>query len=299
MRIGVNGGGGHRSLQTVRKQASEAARDEFASYWLSQIFGVDALTALAVVAPDAPGIELGVAVVPTYPRHPSALAVQALTVQDATGGRLVLGIGPSHAAIVQGLWGYSFDRPYTHTREYLSALQTLLRGEAVDLVGEQVHVRGRVNTQAPPPVVLVAGLGPRMLELAGGEADGTVTWMCGVETVIGHIAPGVRAAAERAGRPEPRLVVGLPVCVTDEPERARAHAAEKLAVYGGLPSYRAMLDREGVSGPEGIAVIGREEEVSERLDALAAAGATDLRATTLDPTPEDAARTRALLKSRL
>lgn len=295
MRIGVNGGGGINRLEDALEQAREAQRDGFASYWLSQIGGIDALTALAVIGYAVPEIELGTAVVPTYPRHPSILASQALTAQAATGGRLVLGIGPSHKLLVEGMLGYSYDRPYSHTREYNEALSRFLRGEAVDFQGDQITARGKVSVVAEPPPVLIAGLGPRMLALAGGEADGTVTWMCGVKTVGQHIVPRVRAAAEAAGRPAPRVVVGLPICVTDEPQKARDQAAEKLALYGGLPSYRAMLDLEGAKGPEDIVVIGNEEQVRESLSILADSGATDLRATALCPTEEDAQRTRALL----
>lgn len=296
MKIGVNGGGGVHRLEDALEQARSAERDGFDSYWLSQIAGIDALTALAVVGREVPQLELGTAVVPTYPRHPMALAIQALTVQAATGGRLVLGIGPSHKLLVEGMLGYSFDRPYSHTREYNTALRKLLRGEATDFAGDQLTARGKVDVVAPPPPVLIAGLGPRMLALAGSEADGTVTWMCGIKTVTQHIVPRVRAAADAAERPAPRIVVGLPVCVTDDPKRARTLAAAKLALYGGLPSYRAMLDREGVAGPEEIAVIGDEAEVRESLQELAASGATDLRATELCPTSDDAERTRALLR---
>lgn len=296
MRIGINGGGGINCLEDALEQARAAGRDGFPSYWLSQITGIDALTALAVIGREVPDIELGTAVVPTYPRHPLALAVQALTVQAATGGRLVLGIGPSHKMLVEGMLGYSFDRPYSHTREYNQALSTLLRGEPTDFQGEQITARGKVGVEAQPPPVLIAGLGPRMLALAGREADGTVTWMCGLKTVGQHIVPRIRAAAEAAGRPAPRIVVGLPVCVTDEPARARSQAAETLALYGGLPSYRAMLDREGAKGPEDIVVIGNEGQVRESLEELSASGATDLRATELCPTEDDAQRTRALLR---
>lgn len=296
MKIGVNGGGGIDRLDDAIEQAHAARRDGFASYWLSQITGIDALTALAVIGREVPDIELGTAIVPTFPRHPSVMAAQALTVQAATGGRLVLGIGPSHKLLVEGMLGYSFDRPYSHTREYLDALSTLLRGEPTNFAGEQITARGRVGVEAQAPPVLIAGLGMRMLSLAGREADGTVTWMCGLNTVRRHIVPGVRAAAEAAGRPEPRIVVGLPICVTDDPGRAREHAATKLAMYGGLPSYRAMLDLEGVNGPEEIVIIGKEEQVRESLGMLARAGATDLRATALCTNEDEADRTRALLR---
>jgi F420-dependent oxidoreductase-like protein len=299
VRIGINGGGDQPDLASAMAQARDAAEAGFPSYWLSQIFGLDALTALAVIGSQVPEIELGVAVVPTYPRHPLALAAQAQTVQQAIGGRLVLGIGPSHQIAVEAMWGGDYSRPYSHTREYLAALRPLLDGEAVNQAGDQLVVRGQLSIGAPPTPILVAGLGPRMLELAGGSADGTATWMCGVKALREHIVPRVRAAAERSSRPPPRVVAGLPICVTDDAARAHAFAAEKLARYATLPSYRAMLDLDGAGGPADICLIGDEATVAAGLDALAQAGVTDLRAAELAPSPEDGARTRALLRSRL
>jgi F420-dependent oxidoreductase-like protein len=299
MRIGINGGGHHRSLEAIRDEARAAARDGFASYWLSQINGPDALTALAVVGAEAPGIELGTAIVPTYPRHPIALAIQALTAQAATGGRLVLGIGPSHRIAVEGAWGLSYAKPLAHTREYVAVLRDLLQGKAVSFAGEQLVARGQLAIDAEPCPVLLAALGPRMLDLAGTAADGTVTWMAGARTLRDHIVPAVVAAAEKAGRGRPRVVAGLPICVTDDVAGARAHAAEKLGVYGTLPAYRAMLEREGVTGPEGVLLAGDEAEVRDAVAALEAAGVTDLRASVLCANAEEALRTRALLRSLL
>ena len=263
LRIGINGGGGHNRVDDAITHASGAAADGFPSYWLSQIFGVDALTTVAMIAREVPAIELGVAVVPTIPRHPTVLAVQAQTVQQVAGGRLVLGIGPSHAPAVEGMWGLDWSRPYSHTVEYLAILRDLLDGKGVNHDGELLVTRGQLSASAPPTPILVAGLGPRMLALAGERAEGTVTWMCGLQTLERHIVPRVSEAAQRAGRPSPRIVAGLPLCVTDEAERVRAFAAEKLAIYAALPSYRAMLDREGVNGPADICLIGDEGSVGE------------------------------------
>ena len=298
LRIGLNGGGGHDHVDAAIAHARSAHEDGFSSYWLSQILGVDALTTIALIAREVPRLDLGVAVVPTYPRHPTALAVQAQTVQQVAGGRLVLGIGPSHARAVEGMWGLDWSRPYSHTAEYLEILRTLLDGKQANHRGELLTARGQLSSSAARTTILVAGLGPRMLALAGGEADGTVTWMCGRQTLREHIVPRVREAAEAAGREAPRIVAGLPFCVTDDPQRAHAHAAEKLAMYAGLPSYRAMLDREGAAGPADICVIGSEEQVEEALDDLDDMGVTDVRATELEPTPEDRERTRALLRRR-
>jgi F420-dependent oxidoreductase-like protein len=297
VRIGWNGGGHHRTLEAIRKEACRAARDGFAGFWLSQITGLDALTALAAVAADAPGIELGTSIVPLYGRHPIPLAQQVLTAQAASGGRLVLGIGPSHKLLVEGMLGESYDRPFTRTRDMLRALRRLLAGEAVALETPEVVARGQLAIEAPPCPILVAALGPRMLDLAGREADGTTLWMVGARTLANHIAPRIRGAAAAAGRPSPRILAGVPVCVTDAPDRARAFAAEQLKLYGQLPAYRAMLEREGVQGPEDLLVTGPEDAVREQLAAFEEAGATDLRVGALCPTPEEGGRTRALLRA--
>jgi F420-dependent oxidoreductase-like protein len=245
--------------------------------WASQIFSYDALTALAVLGREVDGISLGTAVVPTYPRHPVMLAAQALTVQAATGGRLTLGIGLSHQVVIENVFGQSFDRPARHMREYLSILVPLLGGEQVGFTGETLRAStfGPLAIEAPAPDVLVAALGTTMLGIAGRQAAGTVTWMTGPATVESHIVPTIRRAAEEAGRPEPRVAVGLPVCVTSDADGARQRAGEVFALYGHLPSYRAMLDREGAEGPADVAVVGSEAEIREVVTRLAAAGVTD------------------------
>jgi 5,10-methylenetetrahydromethanopterin reductase len=151
----------------------------FRSAWMPQIFGIDTLTALAVVAREVPGIELGTAVVPTYPRHPMMLAAQARTVQQVAGGRFTLGIGLSHKMVIEGLLGMSYDKPVRHLREYLEILQPLLRGESVDISGETLSAHLALEIDAPPTPVLVAALGSQMLSVTGRLAEGTVTWMTG------------------------------------------------------------------------------------------------------------------------
>jgi F420-dependent oxidoreductase-like protein len=300
MRIGLNGGGHERSLAAIRAQARTAAEDGFASYWLSQITGPDALTALAIVGSETPRIELGVSIVPIYGRHPIALAIAALTAQQATGGRLVLGVGVSHRAVVEGVMGLRYERSYSYAREYLAILKPLLAGEPVNFAGGELTTRTQlaIDGVATPPIVLAA-LGPRMLELAGREADGCTTWMVGEKTLREYVVPSVRRAADAAKRPCPRIVVGLPVCVTRDPEAARRFARNQLAVYGTLPVYGAMLEREGAAGPEDLLMTGDEDEVRERIAAIAAAGGTELRAAEVCATPDDALRTRALLRSLL
>jgi F420-dependent oxidoreductase-like protein len=244
----------------------------------SQIFGPDALTLLAVAGSQVPGIGLGTGVVPVYPRHPMMLAQQALTVQMATGNRLLLGIGLSPQVVVEGMWGMSFERPAAYMREYLTSLMPLLRGETVRCEGERVTTNAFApldiaNVEAPP--VLVAALADTMLKLAGRVADGTVTWMTGTATIGEHIAPTITAAAEAAGRPAPRVVVSLPIAVTNDRDAAAARINEAFAIYPNLPSYKAMLDKEGAAAAADIGFIGDEEAVAASIAKLADAGATD------------------------
>jgi 5,10-methylenetetrahydromethanopterin reductase len=252
----------------------------FPSAWVPQIFGPDALTALAIAGREVPGIDLGTAVVPTYPRHPMMLAAQALTTQASTGGRLVLGIGLSHKPVVENMWGISFDKPARHMQEYLSALMPLLREKSVSFKGEAITAMGQLSLPGdiPAPPVLVAALGPRMLEIAGTLADGTITWMTGPKTVGSHIVPRITEAADNAGKPSPRVVVGLPVAVTDDEAAARELAATVFSVYGYLPSYRAMLDREGAEGPPNIVVAGNESSVRAQIEHVFTQGATEVMA---------------------
>lgn len=303
MRIGIFGGDhgrlGHDVGQVVAS-VREVAEQGFAGYWLPQVFDYDALTVLAVAGQAVPGIELGTAVVPTYPRHPMALAGQALTTASASGNRLTLGIGLSHQVVVENMWGLSFDRPLRHMREYLSVLLPLLRGEAADFAGEVITGRGPTAVPGAERVpVLLAALGSKMLALAGSETDGTVTWMTGPRTIADHVAPSVTAAAEAAGRPAPRVVACLPVLVTDDEAAARERAAKAFSIYGTLPSYRAMLDREGAAGPGDVAIVGDEAAVRAGIGRLADAGATDFVAAEFGRDDAEQARTRDLLRSLL
>jgi F420-dependent oxidoreductase-like protein len=305
MQIGIFGGEtgqGAGGMDELVKAVKEVADQGFASYWMAQIFGLDALTALAVAGREVPDIELGTAVVPTYPRHPMMLAGQAATTQKATSGRLALGIGLSHQIVVESMWGLSFDKPVRHMREYLSILRPLLSGEAVSFQGESFSTIGSLTLENPygAPPILVAALGTQMLNVTGRLADGTITWMTGPSTLAEHTVPTLRSAAAAAGRPEAmRVVAGLPVCVTDDEAAARERAAEMFAIYGQLPSYRAMLDREGAEGPADVALVGDEAAVRSGFARLEEAGVTDFLAAEFGATDSERSRTRDVLRSLL
>jgi F420-dependent oxidoreductase-like protein len=279
-------------------QAMEAvAEAELDTAWVPQNYGVESLTLIAAAAPRVPGIELGTAIVPTYSRHPMTLASQALTAQAACGGRLALGIGPSHQLATEGFMNIPYHRPAHHTREYVAVLRALFETGGVEFSGELLYANTLIGphpvADAAPIPILVAALAPAMVRLAGETADGTVTWMATAGVLGDRIVPSINAAAASVGRPEPRVVAGLPVCITTDRDGARQRAAETFAIYGTLPAYRRLLDEAGVKGPEDIVLIGNEDEVAHRVAALADAGATDLMAA---PFGTEAELTRTLAR---
>jgi 5,10-methylenetetrahydromethanopterin reductase len=304
MRMSLNlvsaiGGAPIDSLVTALAKARDAG---FRRVWMAQMpYDGDLLTALAVAMREVDGIEVGSAVLPIQNQHPMQMAQRALTLNTIAGGRFLLGLGMTHQAVTEGMWGIPYDKPVRRMREYLDALQPLLAGEAVNVVGETVTARGALQIAgAPEPEVYLAALGPQMLTLCGRRTAGTLTWMCGPKTLADHIGPTLREAAADAGKPEGsvRVVAGLPISVTDDVAGARAQAAEQFGMYGALPSYRAMLDREGYAEPQDAAIIGDEETVVARLEELSAAGVDEFSAVVFDASPDVRERTRALLLSR-
>ena len=301
MRIGINGTGlvQRASIDAVAEHAAEAAADGFSSYWLAEhpTGGFDALTVLTAVGLHVPDIELGTAIVPTMPRHPIVLAGQAQTTNGAIGGRLTLGIGLSHQPMMAQL-GIGFDKPIRHLREFLSVLMPLLDEGQVTFEGETITCDARFFKRSEARCgVVVAALGPQALAVAGARADGTTLAWVGPRTIRDHIVPKITEAANRAGRSSPRIIATLPVCVTNDAEKVRGAVDKNLAMYGRLPSYRAMFDREGVEGPGDVAIVGDEDAVLKRIDELRSAGVTDFTPTEFALSAEERTRTRALLRS--
>lgn len=302
MRIGIMIGASAREdggLDGVVERAKAYEARGFHSLWMANVFSYDAIGALGIVGRETSRIELGSAVVPTYPRHPVAIAQQALTTQAASRGRFVLGIGLSHQLVIEGLLGLSYARRAAHMREYLEVLAPLLRGEPASWKGEEYRVQAALQVPGAAPVpVLVAALGPAMLRLAGRLASGTVTWMTGPKTLADHTVPVLAAAAREAGRPAPRVVAGLPIALVRDAGAARERAARDFSIYAQLPSYRAMLDREGAAGPADVAIAGDERALGDALRRLEEAGVTDFCAAVFEPEPGAAARTAEYLAAR-
>lgn len=299
MRIGLSGGAS--SVEKMVEQAKRAEADGFSALWYPGAIGGDPLVAMAMAGAATSSIELGTSIVQTYPIHPSLQATRAAAVVAAMGRPgFTLGIGPSHQPVIEDVYGMDYSHAGRHTEEYVDILAPLLRGEAVDVTGEDLsmHTPARPAPAHPIPI-LVAALGPRLLRVAGEKTDGTILWMGNARAIETHVAPRITKAAEAAGRPAPRIVAGLPVAVHDDEAEGLAAAAEQFAGYGVLPNYRRLLDHGGAEGPGDAAIVGDEASVTAQIEGLFAAGATDVWAA-IFPVGDDRsgsrARTRALLK---
>jgi len=260
--------------------ADEAGRAEelgFGSAWCVHFSrGIDSLSALVGAGLQTSRIELGVGVVPIYPRHPVALAQQAATVQALIGGRLTLGVGVSHRPVTETMFGLPYTEPANYMREYLSVLRPLLRVGKVSFEGDFFTVDAEFTVLGTSPVpVLVGGLSGNMVRVAGECADGVVTWLAGTKTLSERIVPGVNAAAKEADNGFPRVVAALPVALCDDARAAREAANEVFARYGGLVNYRKQFDREAVAGPGDVAVVGTEAQIRAQLEDLQEIGVSD------------------------
>lgn len=301
MRLGINGTGlvQRASIDAIAVDAQRAADDGFASYALAEhpTGGLDALTVLTVVGLRVPDIELCTAIVPTFPRHPMVLAGQVHTVLDAIGHRLTLGIGLSHRSMMAQL-GIPFERPILHLKEYLSILIPLVNTGKVTFEGELLSCNAETffrPTRSSP--VVVAALGPQALGVAGRLADGTTLAWVGPRTIREHIKPRLFDAAAKAGRPQPRIIATLPVCVTENDSEVRNKISHTLGMYSKLPSYQAMFAREGVDAPGDLAIVGSEAKVSDALMELADIGVTDFAASEFTTNKDERTQTRELLKA--
>ena len=296
--VGLFAGSDATSVADAVARVREAAADGFEMLWLPQTNGLDAFTVLAIAGREVPDIALGTAVVPIQGRHPIPLALQALTAADAAGpGRLTVGLGVTHPSLSEGWFGVPYRGIVDVCEEVIEALAGLLSPERqCEVVGD--HVTARVSTPlgGPAPRTVLAALGPRMLELAGRTTDGTITWMTGPVALDRDVAPPLRRAADRAGRPPPRVIVGIPVCVTDDPASARKRLAPMMERVATMPSYARKVAAEGIDDPVDLVALGNEDRVGEHLSRFVEAGMNELCANVVG-TADEQARTREFLVS--
>jgi len=297
MRIGMmvgEGSGAAPDLAALLQRGLAAEVDGMDTAWIANI-GLDALTAAAVLGNATQRIEIGTAVVPIYTRHPAAMIQQTASTQQACSGRFTLGIGLAHQFMVEQMWGLSYAKPARAMRDYLQVLGPQLQGQPLQRDEDPFPVRLEPPACEHATSVLVAALGPAMLRLTGELADGTITWATGIRTLEQHIVPRIGEAARLAGKPDPRIVAGVPVVLTQKVDEARAAAAQAFKVYAQIPSYRAMLDREGANGVEDLAIIGDEQTVRAEIERLESVGVTDLCAFPFEVEAGEATRTRQFL----
>jgi F420-dependent oxidoreductase-like protein len=300
VRWGLAGGIALASIDEVREVTRYAVSAGFDSLWISHANAVDPIVALAAVADETAGLtEVGTSVVPLYGRHPIGVAQLARTAQSALGGRFTLGIGAASRQAVLTSMGLAWDRPLGYTRDFIDGLQPLLAGEQADVDGREVTTHGLLNIDAPDTPILLAALGPKMLDLAGRRVQGTTVGQCGPRTIASYIAPTLRAAADAAGRPEPRIMALIRICVTDDVAGAYALAQETATRYRAVPSYAAVQDKEGLSDPAELHLIGSWERVADGLREYAEAGVTDFRLEVASPNQEGRDATRAALAAHL
>lgn len=276
--VGYGLGTGVRNIESALEEAKWAATIGLDSFWISQIFGVDPIVALAVIGRVVPEIkEFGTSVVPLVGRHPLSLAASARTASAATNGRFTLGVGPSHKVVVEHIFRESYERPFTWTKEFVEALAPLLNDQPADVSGQVVSTHGSLTIEAPRCPLLLAALGPKMLKLAGALADGTSLGSCGPKMIREHVTPVINEAASAVGRPSPRIQAMVVVAVTDDAEVLREQQRNSNAGYDQLPTYRRALDLEGVASGADLSLLGSWNQIEEGLNEYVAAGVTDLR----------------------
>ena len=279
-RVSAWAGSGLTTVAGVTGAVQQAADADFDGVWVPQTLSVDAIAALAVAASQVPDIHIGTAVVPLQGRHPFPLAQQALTAADAAGpGRFTLGVGVTHAFVSETFYGFPYRDAVALCREELQALQGLLGPDRrVSVAGKLVVSQVGLTMQGPAPSIVVAALGPKMLELAGQLSDGTVTWMTGPRTLRTRIIPAISDAAARAERHSPRVIAGLPVCVTSDVAAACEAVRPRIQAAAQMPSYQRQLELEGIDDLAELAIVGDADHVLESISALAEAGVTELMA---------------------
>ena len=285
MRIGLMIGperGRYRTkVDRLRADARWAEQAGLSTVWIPQIPDeFDTLTAAAIVGVETTRIEIGTAVVPVQPRHPIALAQQALSVQTVCEGRLALGLGVSHHWIIDEMLGLPYERPVATMRAYLDVLEQAFRGPgSVDVENDTFRVHNPLDiTDITPTPVLLAALGPRMLELCGERTGGTILWMADERAIASHVVPNLSRAAEAAGRPTPRIVAGIPVCLCRDAEIdvAVARANRILSEAEVSPNYQRLLEHGDAREVGDILAAGSESTIEKRLRAFADAGVTDI-----------------------
>jgi F420-dependent oxidoreductase-like protein len=292
-------------LQADARWADEAGLD---TIWTPQIPDeIDVMTAVTLLGTATSRIEIGTSIVPLQPRHPVVLAQQALSNQAVCRGRFTLGLGVSHHWIIKDMMGLPYERQALTMRCYLDVLDQALAGPGmVEVRNELFDIHQPLDiTDLTPTPVLIAALGPIMLKLAGERTDGTVLWLADERTIASHVVPAITKAAERVGRPAPRIMAGVPVCLCrdDEVEAAIERTNRTLSEVVASPNYVRLMEHGDAQSIGDVLVCGDESAMEQRLRRFAEAGVTDLNCRIVplgegrDAIKASAERTREFLAS--
>jgi len=292
--IGPERGRYREKVARLKADAQAAERSGFASIWVPQIPGeFDALTAIALMGSATGRIELGTAVLPMQTRHPIATAQEAGSCQAVCEGRFTLGLGPSHHWVIQDMLGLPYERPAHTVRNYLEVLNAAFAGPGtVEVENDLYRIHSPIDVTDLPTPILLAALGPVMLRIAGEQTSGTILWMADERALSDHVVPRITKAAAGAGRPAPRVVAGVPVCLCskDEVDAARDWANRALGHAEYSPNYERLLERGDANDVADILAAGDETDVLKRLHRFRDAGATDLSVRVLPIGRDRAAR---------
>jgi F420-dependent oxidoreductase-like protein len=265
-------------LQADARWADEAGLD---TIWTPQIPDeIDVMTAVTLLGTATSRIEIGTSIVPLQPRHPVVLAQQALSNQAVCEGRFTLGLGVSHHWIIREMMGLPYERQALTMRCYLDVLDQALAGPGiVEVKNELFDIHQPLDiTDLTPTPVLIAALGPVMLKLAGERTSGTVLWLADERTIASHVVPSISKAAEGAGRPAPRIMAGVPVCLCrdDEVEAAVERTNRTLSEVVASPNYMRLMEHGDAQTIGDVLICGSEATMEQRLRRFAEAGVTDL-----------------------
>lgn len=237
-----------RSVDQALARVKLAESLGYHSAFVTHIAGRESLTVITAYALATERIRVGTGVVPIYTRTPVTMAQTAATIDELSGGRLSLGLGVSHRAVVEGWHGQTIDHPVAEMREYTGIVRAILRGEDPP-AGEKWPTGFRLAGLDPRPdiPIFIAALSPSMLRLAGEIGDGVMLWLCNPNYIRDVVMPAVREGRERAGRTLDgfEIVAAVPGALTDEPAGAYAAIRSELLTYFSLPFYRTMLERSG------------------------------------------------------
>jgi F420-dependent oxidoreductase-like protein len=262
---------------TVLRTIGAAEAAGVSKVWLTTGAGADALTVFAAAASRTQSVTMGTAIVPTFPRHPVVVAQQAADIAQFAPGRFVLGLGPSHALVMEGRYGIPYTQPLSHLREFVTVVKTLLTGTQTDFEGEHFKIHAKLDYDAQVPVITSALRAPSF-ELAGEISEGAVTWLCPASYLRDTALPALERGAAREGRARPKLIAHAFLALTSKPAELQQGVDEFLQRYPRLTNYQEMFAAAGYPEArqgtwstgmvEAVVLHGTDDECSKKLEAF-------------------------------